>query len=413
MNVDNLKKNISEMKKIISQLRKLKQNFNYSDSEEKRFFTASFNSLARQLIILNDAIPVILSDISPIKKLSNFENTNSRLINVSYSPSKLEEKKLITIKKEDKENFIKELSLADYNLKKVVSKNHSEDFDKPSVLANISSRFFGKIADKYSVNFSGLKRDLMESNSRFLLTTYLSIAMFVSISVFCISLLFFTLIFFVGKNPLFLFFPLVILAMTLTGFYAYPSSEKGNINKKINSELPFATIYMSAIAGSNMEPTRMFRIISSSPEYKYVGFEMKKVINQVEIYGYDLINSLKNVAKTTPNKKLAELLEGMASNILSGGSLKNFLEKKSENLLLDYKLEREQYSSIAATFMDVYISVLIVAPLIFVMLIIIMSITQLSMAGMSANSLILLGDGILVIVNILFLLFLQMKQPSI
>lgn len=412
MNIENLKKNLLEMKKIISQMRKLKENFNYSDSEERKFYTAAFNSLAKQLYILNDSLPVILADISPIKKLSDEIVPNKNLINVSYSSSKLEEKKLITIKKEDREKFIKELSLADYNLSKTKSKNDSIDFGKPSKLANISSRFFGGVADRYSHNFSGLKRDLMESNSRFLLSTYLSIALFVSTLVFGFTLLLFVLIFLVNKNPLVLFLPFILSLISLVGFYVYPSSERGSIDKKINSELPFATIYMSAISGSNMEPTRMFKIISSSPEYKYVGFEMKKVINQVEIYGYDLINSLKNVAKITPNKKLAELLDGMASNILSGGSLKNFLEKKSENLLLDYKLEREQYSSIAATFMDVYISVLIVAPLIFVMVIIIMSITDLGMAGMSTNSIIGLGMGVLVIVNIMFLLFLQMKQPS-
>jgi flagellar protein FlaJ len=413
MNVENLKKNLLEMKKIIFQMKMLKEKFNYSDSEEKKFYMASFNSFAKQLDILNEAVPVILSDISPIKKLTNAEPVSKNLINVSYSPSKLAEKKLVTIKKEDREKFIKELSLADYNLSKVTSSNSSDVFQKPSTLANISSRYFGKIVDKYSTNFSGLKTDLMESNSRFLLTTYLSMAMFISLGVFGISLLLFILVFVVFKNPIVLALPLIFLICSLVGFYIYPSSEKGRIDKKINAELPFATIYLSAIAGSNMEPTKMFKIVSSSPEYKYVGFEMKKVINQVEIYGYDLINSLKNVAKTTPNKKLAELLDGMASNILSGGSLKSFLEKKSENLLLDYKLEIEQYRSVAGTFMDVYISVLIVAPLIFVMVLIIMSITNLGTAGMSPDSIIMLGMGVLVIVNILFLLFLQMKQPSI
>lgn len=412
MNVENIKKNLLEMKKIISNMRKLKESFNYADSLERKFYMTSFNSFAKQLAILNDSLPLILADISPIKKLSNVESISPQLINVSYSPSKLEEKKLVTIKKEDKERFIRELSLADYNLGKTNSKNVSDGFKKPSTLAIISSKFFGKRADELSKSFPDLKKDLTESNSRFLLSTYLAIAMFVSGGVFCGSLLFFTLIFLISMNPLVFILPFVITLMTLVGFYIYPSSERSSIDKKINSELPFATIYMSAIAGSNMEPTRMFKIISSSPEYRYVGFEMKKVINQVEIYGYDLINSLKNVAKTTPNKKFGELLDGMASNILSGGSLRNFLEKKSENLLLDYKLEREQYSAIAATFMDVYISVLIVAPLIFVMLLIIMSITDMGAGGMSSNSMIIFGMGILVVVNIIFLLFLQMKQPS-
>ena len=114
---------------------------------------------------------------------------------------------------------------------------------------------------------------------------------------------------------------------------------------------------MATIAGSDIEPTKIFKIIATSDEYKNLGKELKKILVQINVYGYDLVNSLKNISKRTSNEKLAELLEGLATNISSGGSLKNFLEKKSENYLQDYKLERKQYINVAETFMDIYISV--------------------------------------------------------
>ena len=58
------------------------------------------------------------------------------------------------------------------------------------------------------------------------------------------------------------------------------------------------------------------------------------MIVQIEIYGYDIVTSLKSVAKTTSNKKLSELFSGLATNISSGGALKNYLEKKSETFLV-------------------------------------------------------------------------------
>jgi len=170
---------------------------------------------------------------------------------------------------------------------------------------------------------------------------------------------------------------------------------------------------MAAISGSNIEPTKIFRIISESSEYKYVGLEMKKLIAQVEVYGYDLVTALKNVAKLTINKRLAELLNGMATNISSGSSLKNFLEKKSEGLLLDYKLERNRYNEVAGTFMDVYISVLITAPIILVMLVVIMDLTRLKLGNLSTDSLLFISIGLVGLVNVIFLIFLQIKQPKV
>jgi flagellar protein FlaJ len=191
-----------------------------------------------------------------------------------------------------------------------------------------------------------------------------------------------------------------------------PSFNKSSIEGRVSSELPFAIIYMSAIAGVNVDPTKIFKLVANSPEYPNVGIEMKKVINQIEIYGYDLVTALKSVSKITTNVKLAQLLNGMAINISTGSSLKNFLEKQSDNLLADYKLDRERYNSIATTFMDVYISVLVTAPLVMVMLIVIMDLTSLKVGNLSANALVGISIGLVALINVIFLIFLQIKQPK-
>jgi flagellar protein FlaJ len=170
---------------------------------------------------------------------------------------------------------------------------------------------------------------------------------------------------------------------------------------------------MSAIAGSDVEPTKIFQIIADSKEYKFVGREMQKVINQMELYGADLVVALKNIARTTLNSRLAELLNGMATNVSTGASLKNYLEKKSETMLIDYRLERERYNSLAANFMDIYISVLITAPLILIIIIVIMNVANLNFMQLSTSFLVGISLAILILANIAFLIFLKIKQPPI
>jgi flagellar protein FlaJ len=207
--------------------------------------------------------------------------------------------------------------------------------------------------------------------------------------------------------------PFALLGLVWSGFYFYPASEASSGEKHVSQELPFATIHMAAIAGSNIEPTKLFKIIANSKEYPHMAVEIKKVIVQTEIYGYDLVTSLKNVASRTSNRVLAELFTGLATNIATGGGLKNFLEKKSETYLLDYKLEREKYSDLAGTFMDVYISILIAAPLVLMMMLIVMNVANLGSSGLSLNTLLALSIGGIAIVNVIFLFILNAKQPAV
>jgi flagellar protein FlaJ len=162
-----------------------------------------------------------------------------------------------------------------------------------------------------------------------------------------------------------------------------------------------------------MEPTKIFQIIAMSKEYDTIGKELKKILAQVNIYGYDLLTALTNVAKDVSNKRLSELLLGLATNISSGGSLKIYLEKKAETYLIDYKLSRKEYIEMAGTFMDIYISILIAAPLIMMLMFIIMSVSGLNVGGLSIQSLLFLTVGVVVMLNIVFIFVLNLKQPVV
>ena len=197
------------------------------------------------------------------------------------------------------------------------------------------------------------------------------------------------------------------------GFYTYPASEASSVQNKIAQELPFVTIHMAAIAGSNIEPTKIFKIIAASKEYPTIGTEVRKIVSQIEIYGYDLVTSLKNVAMRTSSRELSELLSGLATNISGGGELKNYLEQKSVNFLLDYKLERQKYADLAGTFMDVYISILIAAPLVLMMMFIVMNVAGLGLGSMSITTLLFLSIAGIAVANVVFLIVLNVKQPAV
>jgi len=114
---------------------------------------------------------------------------------------------------------------------------------------------------------------------------------------------------------------------------------------------------------------------------------------------------------SSPSSKLRELLDGLATTITSGGDMHDFLDKHAETLLFDFRLEREKYTKTSETLMDIYISIVIAAPMIMLMLFVIMGSTGMYFLGLTTEVMSFLIILSIVILNIGFLLFLRMKQP--
>ena len=421
---DDLKRNIEQEKKIVVDMRSI-QIAMIEDVGNRSFYVSSLRALGEQLLLLNRAVPDLLKEWSPLR-VKREEDGGGKgeevgkkkdTIRMSYVSPSTKEKRYIAINKKDKRGFLETLKLSEgalVGIKKLKAVESGEVVHKPSVFARVSNTYFRKYSEKIAPRFGKLAKDLKKSNIRFLMSSYLSMGIMASaISFFAGALVFAILLLIDLNNWIFFFVPFGLLGLVMFGFYFYPASEASSIQKKISQELPFAVIHMSAIAGSDIEPTKIFKIIAKSNEYPHVGREIKKVITQTDIYGYDLVTSLKNVALRTSSKKLGELFSGLATNITTGGSLKNYLEKKSENFLVDYRLEREKYVDLAGTFMDVYISILIAAPLVLMMMFIVMNVAGLPLGGLTIEVLLILSVIGIAIVNVLFIVVLNLKQPSV
>jgi flagellar protein FlaJ len=136
-------------------------------------------------------------------------------------------------------------------------------------------------------------------------------------------------------------------------------------------------------------------------------------VNQINVYGYDLTTALRNAAKTSPSKRLADLFGGMVTTITTGGNLTTYLQEKSKSLLIDYRLSHERYTNVIGMYSDIYTALLIAAPLIFMLLLAIISIMGSSFMAMDITTLANLGIIIIAALNILFLIFLKFTQPEV
>jgi Flp pilus assembly protein TadB len=454
MLIDSIKGNLEQMKKLARELyvftnqlelikRLEKEGSVMIDVKEKNLLEKSIMSLTKQLKIINNSLPELIENIGFYPKLGGSSKSRtvekkSNLIKVNYKPSKVVEGVSVSINEKDRKKFLENLSRSHLTIKKLKDNYAIEapeiPFGKASQYAKVSNHYFRKISFKLisKGRFKILNDNLRKMNSPFVLGTYVSMIFFTVSLSFIFSLflylflLFFqfsfsaTFFFVIALEPAYLraltqlWILLAIPTLTALAMYFYPKGEADSLGSRIDQELPFVTIHMSAVATSGIEPLSIFRIILKSKEYKHTNLEIRKLMNLVNFHGQDIISALKNLEKSSPSEKLKELLGGMATTMTSGGNLHEFLDKHAQTLLFDYKLEREKYTKSSETLMDIYISIAIAAPMILLMLFVIMGSTGFlsNLFNISVNTMGLLIVAILAFVNVGFLVFLYLKQPE-
>lgn len=430
--IEELKQNIETEIEILREISNNMRRLDYANPSERKLLLTSTESLKSSLKLINNSIPKLLGDITGVKKLP-MKDKNTSLEKVEFQKNDLIVK--ATIESKDRERLLRELSISDNLVKKLKKRQYTieekhEEFKSARGYLKISNKLFLDQAQNLIKKgyFKSLSSQLKKANIDILFASYIAMSLFTTLIAFFASIfiLAFFLIFSLHiSSPFLTFFDgnllsrfakifwliFVIPMGTFLVFYYYPSTEKDSLARKIDRELPFAVIHMSAISGSGIEPSAIFKIIGLNKEYPYLRKEIRKVLNQINLYGYDLVTSLNNVSKTTPSTKLAELYSGLSTTISSGGDMQNFFEKRAESLLIVYRLEREKYTKVAETFMDIYISVVIAAPMILMILLIMVFVLRIN-TGFSVNELTGLVIGIIALINAAFIGILHIKQPN-
>lgn len=403
----------------------------HASLDEKKMLPYIITSIQNRAKLLNASVGDMLRALTLAQPLSGKEKEPTvEKLEFSNGGSQ------VAIRTKDKERYLQELNLSRNLLKRLrrhslVKEEEEGEYKAANAYAQLSNHVFFNVSNKLLEKgyFKNLNIDLRKGNILVLTATYLSMMFFSTILAILIGVAAAVFMFFFSVSPAFpfiaaqtgevlarlqtsLWFLIVPPLVTMAGFYFYPGMERKSLARQIDSELPFVVIHMGSISGSGIEPTQIFKIVGLNKDYKHTRGEIRKLLNQVNVYGYDLITSLKNVARLTPSTRLAELFNGLSTTISSGGDLKIFFEKRADSLLLNYRLERERFTKIAETFMDIYISVVIATPMILLLLLVMISVSGVNIGNLSLGAMTFIIIFLVAFVNVIFLWLLSVKQPA-
>ncbi len=284
------------------------------------------------------------------------------------------------------------------------------------LFVKIALRLFGPFLEGQDEALRPLQEEIHEANMHITVEEYVSGSMLASLLV----PLFFTPTVFVAMIaiglPFFLavvpaiFAYVFILILCIAGFYFYPSIKAGETKKAVSNALPFATVYLSTLAGTGMPPREMFRIMAGFKEYGPLADMAAGITRDTDLMGMDITAALERAAERTPSPQLKEMLWGMITAITTGGDLKIFLIEKSKSYMQDYRRSLDKFVEELSLYTEIYITAVIVGSIFFIVMSTIMSMIGASGGMMDMLQAVVTYIG-LPLVSIGFLLLVSSISP--
>lgn len=294
----------------------------------------------------------------------------------------------------------------------------TKEREKSNIVVSIANTLFRGIALSLSNKefFKNYRYELRKADIPLLFSSYLSLVLFISSTFFLVFLITSVILALYSTNILYslirnLFVSSLLSLLTIAILLFYPKIKIKNIERKIESELPFAALYLASISSSGVSPVKAFELLAESKEYKHVASQIKKVTNKINIFGMDIVTAIKETVEMIGSKKLKEMLNGLSTNIVTGGELKEYFEEEARRFLSEYKISREKYNVSAGIYADIYTGLLIAGPLIFMLVLVLINLFGGMIFGLTAMNIAVIGIFGLTILNIIFLTYLEIVTP--
>ncbi len=303
-------------------------------------------------------------------------------------------------------------------------------------LTSYSYRLFGSYFSKRRAKYFDLRQELLKTRFNISFDMYLSLAVLCSLLMVAVGLLFAILVvsafgapdiiftrsfitdIFKGFNEyrnLTLKIISVVVIMGIFGvgtfitFLNYPKLINSNRKRSIDTMLPYAVHYMSAMSGAGVIPVDIFSSLAKNKIYGEAAVEASYVVRDIKVLGNDLVQAMKNVASTTPSYRMQEFLQGAITIVSSGGDLESFLKLKAEQFVIESKREQKEFLDTLGLIAETYVTAFVAGPLFLIVMMSVMTI----MGGMNMMLMYLLIYLVIPVGSLLFVILVNSMTPEV
>jgi archaeal flagellar protein FlaJ len=285
-----------------------------------------------------------------------------------------------------------------------------------SFYTRIAFTLFGRFSDDLAIFFPDLPTDLKKAGMKTSNREYISTGILTSFLFFLAEIPFLSFIFGIFFQGIFLSLTTAITfsaLFTVVIFYLftkYPNTVIADRSKKIDAFLPFASLFLSTIAGTKLPLDRVFKIFVKNSSYEEITHQMQIMTNDMDVFGLDVHTALQRAVDRTPSKKMKEMLYGLLSTSISGGDVSIYLREKAKSQMEDYRREVSAFAKKITIFIEVYLTAIVLGAIFFIILTSIFS----GISGASSNIILLQSIIIFIflpLISLIFILLVKVSSP--
>lgn len=183
-----------------------------------------------------------------------------------------------------------------------------------------------------------------------------------------------------GKTDfLFIVYIIVVVVIWLLPLIIYalltfaPTIKAGERRRDIDNYLPYAVNFIAAMAAANATPQMTFKSLGKQERiYGEVSREAKWIYEDMTLFGYDLISSLKRAVERSPSERFQEFLQGVIGTLTSGGNLRLYYLNRAEYYMRENRREQKDFLDALGIMAESYVVVAVAMP-VFLMIILVIT----------------------------------------
>lgn len=171
-----------------------------------------------------------------------------------------------------------------------------------------------------------------------------------------------------------------VIAVLGLGLYL-PFYLKKSRQARIDSALPYAVGYMASLAGAGVSVERLIYEAAAVEGEKELAREFKLIVRDIELFNIDTATALERAAERSPSVSFKVFLTGLRDTFITSGDLKEYAMFMARRLLEDKMTALRGISNSLALIGEMYVTMMVAAPLIMIVMMVVMSLLGGSVAG--------------------------------
>jgi len=173
---------------------------------------------------------------------------------------------------------------------------------------------------------------------------------------------------------------LIISTLTSVGFFfiylKIPSLKLSSLQSKIEKEMyHYIPVFSAFISDKTPLEESIKSFVTANPDLK-LSKELDEIYKMVKFGGLDIVTAIDKKIEVTPSKKLRDFLFGLLTIIKTGGSLKEYVKKVTEDEIEEYKNKIRESSRKLTLFFEIYLISLVIGSLFLIIITSVFSLVQ-------------------------------------